>query len=124
MKAAPKTGKTRRAPTRSKATVNHSVSVKSYGKELRRESASEVVDVLIRPGEARVSVGHSIKYWASDQNAGMTIDSMCNVSLPCEPTQAGLDMANDAASELAYTYMKRNGKRVESDMDDFLGKKQ
>lgn len=116
----PPVKKSRAVPASGKGQVKTSVIVRKGGKGpvAHQEDKTERVSIPISPGEEAVSVGYDIKYWASDQNHGMTVGSSAYVKVSCGPKE--MDAANDVASELAYEYMHRNAKRIRRDIDKFI----
>lgn len=120
-KPPPKRG--RKAPSKQHTKVKHSTTIRrgSRGPVVHHEDKIERHAVPVEPGEETVSVGYDIKYWASDQNHGMTIGTSAHVSLSCRPD--GLDHANDVAADLAWEYMCRNAERATRKLDDFVDNK-
>jgi hypothetical protein len=112
--------KGRLVPSKGKGQVKHSTTIRqgSRGKVLHNEDRTERLEVPIQPGEESASVGYDMKYWASDQNHGMTIGTSAHVKLSCGP--GDLDSANDAAAELAWEYLNRNAKRAEKKINGFI----
>lgn len=111
----------RRPPPKrkSKATVKARTEVKKNKETVHQGEETFVRDVLVKPGEARVSVGHGKKYWCSTQADGLTVESTCHVSLGVDQDLEEIEKANEQASELAYVFMRKNYKRVLKDVDDF-----
>lgn len=117
-KPPPKRG--RKAPPKQQTQVKHSTTVRkgSRGPVVHHEDKVERLAVPVEPGEESASVGYDIKYWASDQNHGMTIGTSAHVKISCKPD--GLDHANDVAADLAWEYMNRNAKRAKAKIMDFV----
>jgi hypothetical protein len=117
-KPPPKRG--RKAPSKGKGQVKHATTIRkgSRGPVVHHEDKVERFEVPISPGEESASVGYDIKYWASDQNHGMTIGASAHVKLSCG--SADLDEANDIAAELAWKYMNRNAERATRKINEFI----
>ena len=117
-KPPPKKG--RKAPARQKTQVKQATTIRkgSRGPVVHHEDTVERLEVPIAPGDESASVGYDIKYWASDQNHGMTIGTSAHVSLSCGPDE--LDHANDVAADLAWEYMNRNAVRATKKIDRFI----
>jgi len=119
----PPTRKKRKAPSKGKAQVKQSTTVRrgsSKGPVVHHEDKIEAVDVPVEPGPESVSVGYDIKYWASDVNHGMTMGTSAYVRLSCGETLKDLDRANEIAADLAYSYMEKNARAVQRDLDKFF----
>jgi hypothetical protein len=118
------TRKPPRRPSRGqKAQVKQSVTISkgSRGPVVHHEDKTDLVHVEdIEPGDAKASVGYDIKYWASDQNHGMTIGSSAHVSLTCSQNSSVIALANDVAAELAWSFMHRNAERARRHIDKFI----
>lgn len=112
----------RRPPPKrpSKAQVKHSTTVRkgARGPVVHHEDKVERVDAPVPPGEGSVSVGYDIKYWASDQNHGMTIGTSAHVKLTCELGREG--DANDFAADMAWAYMNKNARRAKAKLMNFV----
>ena len=110
----------RKAPSKNKAQVKHSTTVRkgARGPVVHHEDHTEAIEIPVQPGEEEVGVSYDIKYWASDANHGMTMGTSAYVKLSCDTN--GLDHANEAAADLAYAYLQRNATRVRKDLDKFI----
>lgn len=103
----------RRPPKKNKAQVqSHTVVEKGKGNVVHEESQTELVDVDIEPGDAKVGVGYDTKRWGSDQVGGMTVGCSTFVNLSCRQHAGVLSVANDVAAELAWSFLKRNEERA------------
>jgi hypothetical protein len=111
-------------PSAQKGQVKHSTTIRkgSRGPVVHHEDKVERLSIPVEPGEESASVGYDIKYWASDQNHGMTIGTSAHVKVSCQPD--GLDRANDVAADLAWEYMERNAKRAKAKIMDFVDGKE
>lgn len=110
----------KRAPKRTKAHVKTKVEVRqgSRGPLVHKEDLDEAIPVPVTPGDNEVGVGFDIKYWASDDNHGMTVGCTSFVKLSCASDQ--LDKADEVAADLAYDYLHKNADRVRKDLNKFI----
>jgi hypothetical protein len=106
--------------TRGPAVISSVISVKKRKQPVRETSSHDLVTTEIPPGPASVSVTHGMKFWASDQSSGMTIESTSSVTIPCDSDLVSLERANDTASELAHKFMTHNAVKVRRDLDAYL----
>ncbi|MCK4306545.1 MAG: hypothetical protein KAY24_20045 [Candidatus Eisenbacteria sp.] len=76
---------------------------------VHEEEHVEVISVdSIEPGEARVSVGHDLKLWASEDTGGLTAGCAVNVEISCMQGFEAMSLANDVVSDLAIMFLERN----------------
>lgn len=98
---------------RGKARAQSHVSVTDKDKEVvMQEQEDEILYTHIPAGPAGVGVTHGAKWWGSTRENGMTVESTCFVSMPCQGDTESLEKANDKASELAYRFAFKNGEKM------------
>jgi len=125
-KAPPKRGRKAppKRPSAQKGQVKHSTTIRkgSRGPVVHHEDKVEQIPIPVQPGEESVSVGYDIKYWASDQNHGMTIGTSAHVKVACGPDD--MDHANEVAAGLAWDYMNHNARKAKAKIMDFVDGKE
>ena len=103
-----------------KADVETTTRAVKDKKEIHKEHGKFTTVLLVKPGVAGIKVTHGKKYWCNTQVDGLSVESTCTVSLKCAQEKHELDKANEQASKFAWDYMRRNFKRVEEDIREFL----
>ncbi len=113
-----------RNPTRrgARAAVETTTTIKRGRREVYKECEKSVIetDEIVKPGIAKIDITHGKKYWCSTQVDGLSVESTCTISLNCAQKQTELDRANDQASKLAWSYMRRNFDKVKKDLNEFM----
>lgn len=84
------------------------------------EEDARLLDVSSPPGPASIGVTHGAKFWTSDQNSGITVESTCTVTLSCDQTLDALVQANEEASSIADKFVEENMMRMKKHVSKFL----
>jgi len=115
---------------KAKAKRKHRASANTYefakdqrtGERVIEDNLCSIIRTDIPPGDARVTIGHDMKDWASFDYSGMTIGSVCSVTLPCAPDVESMDAAAEVAQQRAFSYLEQSHDRIASLLEDFLEK--
>jgi len=106
--------------TASPAVISTAIAVKKKRKPMRETVEHDLVATGVPPGPAAAGVTHGMKFWASDQSSGMTIESTSSITIPCASDLVSLEKANEIASELAHKFMTHNAVKVRRNLDAYL----
>lgn len=97
---------------RGKARANSSTIVERDGEVASQRHHDEILSIDIPEGPAEIGVTHGVKWWGSTHETGMTVESTCYVKICCQGDTDSLSQASDKASELAYRFAFKNGRKM------------
>jgi hypothetical protein len=87
---------------------------------LEDEGEARQIVVSSPPGPASIGVTHGAKFWTSDSNSGITVESTCAVTLSCDQTLEALTQANEEASSIADKFVEDNMQRMKKHVAKYL----